>query len=315
MPGAPGRQLTGTRLPRSTYFPRSVGRMAHATIEGRNVYHRVGGKTQTVNICTSDNREGVYEARYWLDVSVEISAAELAASPDLFALRAWLVGHGGQPLLVDSRPGDRMPSLLKAPAAGDLWVAEAKAAVERVLNVVVDSFLQRPYLHRVEHSLHAELWSLLKQEGVLQDEVTLSDGKTSTQLVHKEWPETAPRTKLDGTRRPRGLFDLAVLSPQQVRKATLEQLIFGRIEAPIVIEVGLDYGLPHLEQDASKLIGSAVPAPYLLHLSRLTDKNRCAAEKLLCSPPAPIRTAYVHLDPRTAERRWKHVYDAKVSVS
>lgn len=283
--------------------------MPRAKIEGRVVFHRIGRKTQTVNICTAENVEGVYEDRYSLDIAVDVSAAELAAQPDLASLRAWLTLHGGQPLSTDGRPGDRLPGLVEA-ASDTSWTADARAAVERVLVAVVDSFRERPYLHRVEHSLHAEIWSLLKQEPVLQGEFTLKDGRAVTQLVHKEWPETYPRKKADGSDRPRGLFDLAVLSPQQVCKSSLDQLVFGRIEPPIVIEVGLDYGLPHLEQDADKLKNSRVQSPYLLHLTRLRDKDRSATEMLLTSGGTPA--AYGHLDPKTGVR-WKHVHERAVS--
>ncbi len=287
--------------------------MARATIDGRNVFHKLGVKTQTVSICTSENQEGVYEDRYSLPITVDVAAAELDAQPDLTALRAWLVLHGGQPLSTAGRPGGGLPPLLEAPAADDEWVDEARTAVERVLDGVVDVFREQPYLHRVEHSLHAWLWSLMTREPVLRSEVPLQDGKNLTQLVHKEWPETHPRRTQEGTLRPRGLFDLAVLSPQQVRQADLQQFTFGRIEAPIVIEVGLDYGRDHLRNDVDKLVNSTVHAPYVLHLSRLTDMGLDETERVLCDTARGVRSAYVHVDPQTNARRCKHVRDGDVS--
>ena len=65
-----------------------------------------------------------------------------------------------------------------------------------------------------------------------------------------------------------------------------------------MIEVGLDYGLPHLSQDADKLRNSEVPAGYLLHLSRVTDKQLVETEALLSAEAPDVRTAYVHLDTR-----------------
>ena len=67
----------------------------------------------------------------------------------LEALQEWLVAQGGQPLAPDGRPGDGLPALLTADDK-DPWLADAKAAVEHVLDTVVDSFLQEPYLHRVD---------------------------------------------------------------------------------------------------------------------------------------------------------------------
>jgi hypothetical protein len=129
-----------------------------------------------------------------------------------------------------------------------------------------------------------------------------------TQLVHKEWPETLPRPARDGSSAPRGLFDLAVLAPQQVAAADLDQFTDGRIEAPLVIEVGLDYGLRHLEGDIGKLTNSQVPLPYLLHLSRvsLREAARDEIEHVVLDPGERLRCAYAHLDPRTGVLRWKH---------
>lgn len=289
--------------------------MSQTIVQGRHIFHQMGTKTQTVSICTDVNQKGVYAERFSLAASEDISDDDLAAQPDLATLRDWLVRHGGQPLATDGRPGAHLPPLLEAPAAHDPWVLEATAAVDRVLVAVVDSFLRDPYRHRVEHSLHAELWSLLSQEAVLAGDHLLKDGSTRTQLVHKEWPETIPRNKPDGTPRPRGLFDLAILSPDQVHAADVTQLIFGRIAAPIVIEVGLDYGFPHLGQDARKLRNSLVPAPYLLHLTRVRDKDDTRTEQLLCDSSHDVRTAYVHLDPAGQGSRWKHPGDVTITGS
>ena len=97
--------------------------------------------------------------------------------------------------------------------------------------------------------------------------------------------------------------------------ASADQLIFGRIAAPIVIEVGLDYGHPHLAQDAEKLLNSGVPVGFLLHLSRMTDKDQVETEQLICAASSGIRTAYVQLNPRTGTRRWKQVTEIAVSTS
>ena len=153
--------------------------MPKVTVGGRTVFHRVGTKTQTVSICTAANREGVYAERYSLDISVEVPSAELAAQGDLPTLRTWLKLHGAEPLSASARPGARLPALIAAPSAMDPWVSEASLAVERVLTDVVADFLDRPFLHRVEHSLHADLWARLKQEPELAGEHPLRDGKTA----------------------------------------------------------------------------------------------------------------------------------------
>jgi hypothetical protein len=105
-----------------------------------------------------------------------------------------------------------------------------------------------------------------------------------------------------------------VLSPAQLAEASVDQFLDGRIDTPLAIEVGLDYGLKHLSDDADKLLHSRVPVPYLLHLTRLRVKDLEETERLLCEAPAPLRTAYVQVDPRTGARRFKHLSDTAIST-
>lgn len=282
---------------------RTVSAVPRFVINGRHVFHVRGQSTQTINVCTAQNVRGKYEERFWLEPSVQVSVSELQLLPDLMALGDWLAKHGAR--------RERMPELLPAPEADDAWVVEAVAAVEQVLTRLVDGFLEQPFRHRVEHSLHAEIWSELKRQPVLACEVPLADGRTLTHLVHKEWPETRPRRAPDGKMRPRGLFDIALLSPQQVREAELAQLVYGRIEAPVVIEVGLDYGCKHVSDDLDKLANSRVKAPYILHLSRVTDPLLGRTESVMSA--SDIRCAYASVGPNNGRRRWKHLHEARVS--
>jgi hypothetical protein len=94
----------------------------------------------------------------------------------------------------------------------------------------------------------------------------------------------------------RGLFDIVVLAPAQFEEVTLEQFLQGRIEPPIVIEVGLDYGLEHLKGDICKLRTSQVQHPYLIHLSRIGPRVE-AVEDLINEIPTfalHLQGAYVH---------------------
>ncbi len=285
----------------------------HATIAGRRVVIRRGTKSHTVNVCTEQNEVGSYEARYRLSVTVDLTTYLLEELTDLEALRAWVEARQGVAEDVGAGPGHGLPPLVPSPVDGDIWVESARAATERVLHAVVEEFLQRPYLHRVEHSLHAWMFSLLVQQPELAGTVALRTGE-ETQVVHNEWPETIPGVKGHDVG-PRGLFDLAIVSPDQIRAATLDQFRAGRIAAPIVIEVGLDYGLSHLSQDHDKLLHSEVQLPYLLHLSRISVRDQEKVESLLRQPQEPVCTAYVHLDPKAKARRYKRVADCDVSMS
>lgn len=279
-------------------------------VAGRRVKIVRGTASQTVNICTPANEIGTYETTYRLSLDVPVDGAELAALADLEALGRSLKGRGAQSE-VPGKPGARALTSVKAPPADDAWVVEAQAAVDAAISTLVRQFLEQPYLHRVEHSLHTLLHRLLTEHRRLSEVVPLVGGQ-ETQLIQKEWPETVARPSEKGTRK-RGSFDIAILSPAQVRAATLEQFEEGRIDAPIVIEVGLDYGQKHLQDDMEKLRNSRVPVPYLLHLSRLPIKTAPIVEAELAKCTPPLRAAYAHVDTRAGKRRVKHLGDAAPS--
>jgi hypothetical protein len=84
------------------------------------------------------------------------------------------------------------------------------------------------------------------------------------QHVHKEWPATAVRPGKSG----RGNFDMVVLDPAAVSKATTIEFEQGRVAPAVVIEVGLNYGEVHVRDDMAKLENSRPPRAYLVHLAR-----------------------------------------------
>jgi hypothetical protein len=81
------------------------------------------------------------------------------------------------------------------PPPGDEWVAEAVKAVEASITKLIDEFRAQPFIHRVEHSLHARLMQLLSEWEHLRGWYPIGDSGFKTQLIHKEWPETKPRKK------------------------------------------------------------------------------------------------------------------------
>ncbi len=272
-------------------------------IDGRRIVIARGTSTQTVNVCTEANGVGDYEMRYRLPAHAEVRSEHLMSFSDLHELEAYLDRLMAQPEAPQaSRP---LPPAVPAPPASDPWVQEATRAVDAAIGELLEGFLRDPYLHRVEHSLHAELFALLTRQPTLQGTVEMAGPEHHrTQLVHKEWPETRPREK-DGAPAGQGNFDLAVLAPAQVEKASVEQFRTGRIDPAIVIEIGLDYGLRHFEQDAEKLCNSAIAVPYLIHLSRLPLRETTSIEDAVTACEPPTRAAYAHRDPRTGQVRSK----------
>lgn len=124
---------------------------------------------------------------------------------------------------------------------------------------------------------------------VLDTRIPIGGTGIVSQLVHKEWPETVGREK-----NRRGNFDLAVLSPKLLEMCpSVRSCREGRLEAPIVIEIGLDYDAEHLANDAKKLINSKPRHGYLIHLVREFARggppNRfCWASKLNSESRRPM---------------------------
>jgi hypothetical protein len=260
-------------------------------VANRSVYVRQKSKSQTVSICDADNQWGDYDWRVRLFHPEFVTEAEVAARSSVEDLIRWLrdVKHGE----IEKEPppssdGDASPPPPAPPEDGQ-WVETAVAIVEQVLDQLVFEFLRAPYLHRVEHSLHARLFAILAAQPHFDRNFVLNDGRTVTQPIHKEWPETIPE---EGHRR--GSFDLVILPPGLVGQSSVQAFRTGRIAAPIVIEMGLDYGAGHLMADAEKLINSRVQHGYLVHFTRLGPDRR--AEQLVLDPGAevPVQAAYAN---------------------
>jgi hypothetical protein len=249
-------------------------------------------------------RAGEYEAVYRLPILSAIAAPDVPEMADLHAFGTWLVetrnalreGPSGQPV-----PG----TAVDISAVDEAWLRVAVEKVEQAVDLLVDDFAEHPYRHRVEHSLHLQLYRALADHRQFDVLAPVGTSSLRAGLVHKEWPETLPGRDADR----RGLFDLAVLAPSQLAQASIDQFRQGRIHARIVVEVGLDYGRAHLEQDLEKLRNSGVPYAYVVHFSRLPAAGN--VEDLLTSAYPNIRTAYAHLPPAGGSAV-KHLTDTDI---
>lgn len=159
----------------------------------------------------------------------------------------------------------------------DSWLPKAKDLVEQSIDRLVQEFLEQPYLHRVEHSIHAELFHIMMSHSELAQRVSLGSHSAKTQLVHKEWPESIARR---GNRR--GNFDLVVLTPDLLKGCpSIRAFREGHLHAPIVIEMGLDYDAKHLAMDAKKLMNSKPKHGYLIHFVRELPREPVAEQIIL----------------------------------
>jgi hypothetical protein len=208
-------------------------------VEDREVFIKMRTVTQTVNICTEQNQRGWYEHVFRLDRERFVTAADVGALPTLHALKDWLLARDA--IDEGARAGGlsraRVPRVVPVPTPvdGDPWLEDAARIVDIAIDSLVWEFVEHPYLHRAEHSLHARLFGILVAHPVFAHLLPIGDTGRYTQPVHKEWPETIARELKDGRR---GNFDLAILNRDQLANATLQQFRSGRIAAPIVIEVG-----------------------------------------------------------------------------
>ncbi|MEI8373457.1 MAG: hypothetical protein WCJ35_11575 [Planctomycetota bacterium] len=186
------------------------------------------------------------------------------------------------------QPG--LPPAFQYDPSTDNWVAEAIPLVEASINDIVRDFLRHPYLHRVEHSMHAHLINSLSVQPHFSGQHRIGSTGEVTQLIHKEWPETTVREEKDG----RGNFDIAILSPALLAQCNrLRHFADGWLPVPIVIEMGLNYSLEHYEQDRSKLVNSSVHRGYLIHLLReYPDDIREKASIEFRENDPQIQTAY-----------------------
>jgi hypothetical protein len=134
-------------------------------LNDRRVVVRTGTKSQTVNVCTRQNAPGEYEAVYRLPLLSAIAAPDVPEMADLHAFGTWLVetrnalreGPSGQPVVPWAAVG--------ISAVDEAWLRVAVEKVEQAVDLLVDDFAEHPYRHRVEHSLHLQLYRALAATG------------------------------------------------------------------------------------------------------------------------------------------------------
>lgn len=241
-----------------------------ADIAGRQVKLSTGRQTQTVNVCfEACPTMGSYEFKFRIaDPAIFLTGEILAeyAFDDIAALRHFLVRHGA----VEEEPGDReVPGveLLKVNAEFSEDVEDIIAQLDQHVDNFIEAFLEAPYTHRVEHSIHVDLFNRIAGiEAIAAEQITLSD-EHSSPLVHKEWPE--PTTIGNSTRR--GSHDLALLPPCT---PTIQQFCRGFIRPFAAFELGLNYEQDHFLKDVYTLHYAELPAAYVIHLARAEAHNQ-----------------------------------------
>jgi hypothetical protein len=156
----------------------------------------------------------------------------------------------------------------------ELWLRDAIQATKEAINKLVLEFVEHPFLHRVEHSLHIRLYGFLIEQAVFAQRHKIGSDGPVTYLVHKEWP--AHRLGKDG----RGHFDLAILSPSELSTMSIDLFEAGERVPSIVIEMGLNYQQTHLSTDDINLSDwrGSITNGFLVHLDRVPHRPTTIAE-------------------------------------
>jgi len=240
-------------------------------VEGKRIKIVTGRKTQTVNVYGDNNTEGFYSHKVRISSPTEFVAEDLLAQRNLQTIADLVqyleTTHHGVLEVAASRITPAVFSRKHKAEVSPSWCDSIAGYVEQALNAVVTDFQINPYRHRVEHSIHCQLYmELLKCPG-LDGHHTIANHNIG--FIHKEYPETTSRPEKDGRR---GNFDMAIIGPVDEAAVNLEikDFMVGLIKPGIALEVGLDYGASHLHSDWEKLKNSNIKRGYLLHLGRET---------------------------------------------
>ena len=287
-------------------------------INGRKLKVVTGEKTQTVNVCDNTNTEGSYARKFRiLDRKHFVSDEFIKAQASIQDLVHTLKQRSAieETCESDSASGT---TISKEPlfAVDEKWVTSIIPEVEQAINKLIDEFIQNPYLHRVEHSLHCQLYCHLTDSKVLGK---IEDyGGVSPRRVQKEWPESKPR---EGHNR-RGNSDLAILGPAAQfthQSVSPDNFQLGLIKPGVVIEIGLDYDLDHLEQDEIKLRNSDVRHGYLVHFARPTgepqnlDELEQVIKRLIKEENEGIHIAYAQVDQDRKQIRYRKLGESSIT--
>lgn len=269
-------------------------------VGSRKVYIVTRRKSQTVNVCDLNNQQGHYDWTVRLLQPHFVGGDEVKDCAEIEHLIRWLTEERGG--IIERRPSETEDESSvqvheQAITAGDTkWIERATRITEVCIDELILEFLDLPYLHRVEHSIHCRLYAILSAQSIFARHFPLADGGMLTQPIHKEWPETTPRPEKDNRR---GNFDLAILPPGQLRTCTLEHFRDGRVAAPIAIEMGLNCDDEHLAADAEKLLNSQIQHGYLVHLVREKPRDTSIDQTIeRLRRESTIRVAFARVEGR-----------------
>ena len=284
-------------------------------IDGRKIRIVTGTRSQTINVFVDNDTLGIYDPKLRITDPNKFVTEQLLEDKSFSSIEdmvAFLQREHGARLENMSQIGTSK-LYQKVIPIDEAWIENIIPEVEQAINAIIDEFIHLPYLHRVEHSIHCEIYRKLSNSRLLNQLIDF--GTFTTGAIHKEWPETRIRS---GHGR-RGNFDLAILGPTKSYQNTITHLdlLCGLLEPAVVIEVGLDYGIDHLKNDVQKLRNSGVRYGYILHLARPTGISQEGVyeyiKQLIKEEENSVcRVAYASIDYN--EISYRKLYDSSITT-
>jgi hypothetical protein len=147
-----------------------------------------------------------------------------------------------------------------------------QAQVNTAVNAFIQNFIDNPYLHRTEHSLHIALFEELFQQFPQTFEFYKDDKNNqiyNTNFVHKEFPGRKKDEKGNQSELvDRTQIDIVVLKKQQA--ASIDNFLDGNLAVDFAFEMSLEAGIEHLCWDIFKFITGSNKSighkNYIIHL-------------------------------------------------
>ena len=139
--------------------------------------------------------------------------------------------------------------------------------VKKAIQNFCTKFIENPYLHRCEHSLHISLYNELFK--FYSNRLILNNNERfSTNYIHKEFPgrktDTSKNNLVDRTQ-----IDIVVLAKNQETNS-INDFLLGNFEIEFSFELALEYGIEHLCWDIFKYITGSNKSRenknYIIHL-------------------------------------------------
>src|SRR5262249_17305791 len=150
----------------------------------------IGSKSQTIAICTPENVLGQYEVGYRLMGATPLTEGDVAAHPTLVKLVDWINSFGEAISREYDSQRRLLPGLIDPVDPSDPWWLTTTSIIEHEIDGLIVGFMRDPFLHRVEHSVHVQLYAAFAAHPELAQHHRIGSTGRMTQLVHKEWPET-----------------------------------------------------------------------------------------------------------------------------